>query len=115
MTLLILGLVLFIGVHVFSVFRDQRQAVITKIGENPYKGIYALVSFAGIGLMVIGMRGVEPVYLWAAPRLGPQGDRRTDDYQLYFDNRIHTADQYQTPDPPPNVVGRDPLGRCPLT
>ena len=70
MTLLILGLVLFIGVHVFSAFRVQRQAVITKIGEKSYKGIYSLVSFAGIGLIVLGMRGIQPVYLWAAPAWG---------------------------------------------
>ena len=54
MTLLILGLVIFIGTHSFSMARERRAAFIGRIGEGPYKGIYSLLSLAGIVLISIG-------------------------------------------------------------
>ena len=37
MPILILGLVLFLGVHVFTTRRESRAALIARIGEAPYK------------------------------------------------------------------------------
>jgi uncharacterized membrane protein len=54
MTLLILGLVLFLGAHAFSMARGARASVIARIGEGPYKGLYSLVSLAGVVLISIG-------------------------------------------------------------
>ncbi len=54
MTLLVLGLVLFLGIHSFSMARERRAAVIGTIGEGPYKGLYSLLSLAGIVLVSIG-------------------------------------------------------------
>lgn len=54
MTLLVLGLVLFLGTHAFSMARGRRAALIGRIGEGPYKGLYSLVSLAGIVLVSIG-------------------------------------------------------------
>ena len=54
MTLLVLGLIVFLGTHSFSMARNRRAAVIAKIGEGPYKGIYSLLSLAGIVLISIG-------------------------------------------------------------
>ena len=43
MTMLILGLVLWIGVHLFpSVMPGARASLINKLGEGPYKGLFAL-------------------------------------------------------------------------
>jgi uncharacterized membrane protein len=53
-TLLILGLVLFIGIHSFSMARGPRAAIIGRIGEGPYKGLYSLLSLAGIVLVAFG-------------------------------------------------------------
>jgi uncharacterized membrane protein len=53
-TLLILGLVIFLGTHCFSMARERRAAVIGRIGEGPYKGLYSLLSLAGIVLIAIG-------------------------------------------------------------
>jgi uncharacterized membrane protein len=53
-TLLILGLVIFIGIHSFSMARGSRAALIAKTGEGPYKGLYSLASFLGIVLIAIG-------------------------------------------------------------
>lgn len=54
MTLLILGLVLFIGTHAFTMARGPRAAVRARVGEGPYKGLYSLLSLAGIILVSIG-------------------------------------------------------------
>lgn len=54
MTLLILGLVLFLGTHSFSMARASRAALVARIGEGPYKGLYSLASLAGIVLIAVG-------------------------------------------------------------
>jgi uncharacterized membrane protein len=54
MTLLILGLILFLGGHAFTMVRGPRAALIGRIGEGPYKGLYSLVSLAGVVLIAIG-------------------------------------------------------------
>jgi uncharacterized membrane protein len=58
MTLLYIGALLFGGTHLFSIFlpglRDQFKA---RLGEKPWKGLYALVSLAGLVLMIAGYMG----------------------------------------------------------
>jgi uncharacterized membrane protein len=54
MALLVLGLVLFIGTHVFVTLREPRAAVIRGIGEWPYKGAIALISILGVVLIGYG-------------------------------------------------------------
>lgn len=54
MTLLILGLAIFLGTHSFSMARGARAALIARIGEGSYKGLYSLVSVAGIVLIAVG-------------------------------------------------------------
>ena len=53
MTKLIWGMVLFYGVHLLSL-TPLRSTLVSKLGANPYKGIYALISIAGLGLMIWG-------------------------------------------------------------
>jgi uncharacterized membrane protein len=70
MTLLILGLVLFIGVHSTRIVADGwRTATIARIGEKPWKGIYSLLSIAGFVLLVVGYGAARqsPVVLFAPP------------------------------------------------
>jgi uncharacterized membrane protein len=70
MTLLILGLVLFLGTHAFTMARSPRAAVVGRLGEGPYKGLYALVSLAGLVLIVVGFgqyRAGGYVQLWEPP------------------------------------------------
>ena len=54
MTLLVIGLILFLSVHLFSYFRSARGALIARWGEKQYKGIYALISAVGFGLIIWG-------------------------------------------------------------
>ena len=53
MGILILGVVLFIGTHLFAACRSQRAAVIARIGVWPYKGLFSVLSL--VGLIVIGV------------------------------------------------------------
>jgi uncharacterized membrane protein len=67
---LILGLVIFLGVHAFTMQRDQRAAVIGRLGEGPYKGLYTLVSLAGFALIVWGFgayRSSGYIPVWDPP------------------------------------------------
>jgi uncharacterized membrane protein len=67
---LVIGLVIFIGVHVFSSFRALREYLIARIGAGAYKGLYTALSLAGFVLIVIGMGKTETVALWTPPDWG---------------------------------------------
>lgn len=55
MTYLYFGILLFGGLHLFSIlFPALRDGLRQRIGEKPWKGLYALVSLAGLGLMIVG-------------------------------------------------------------
>lgn len=70
MVLLILGLVLFVGVHAFTMARGPRAAVIGRFGEGAYKGAYSLLSLIGIVLISIGYgayRQDDYLQIWTPP------------------------------------------------
>jgi len=70
MTPLILGLVLFLGVHSTRIAAPAwREAQVARIGERSWKGIYALASLAGFVLLVwgYGQARQQPVVLWTTP------------------------------------------------
>ncbi len=70
MTMLVLGLVLFLGVHSTRIVADGwRTRTIARIGEKPWKGLYALASVAGFVLLVwgYGLARHNPVVLWTPP------------------------------------------------
>ena len=55
MAYLILGLVLFLGVHsVRIVAEGWRTRTLARVGEGTYKGIYTALSLLGLGLIVWG-------------------------------------------------------------
>jgi uncharacterized membrane protein len=67
---LILGLVLFLGVHLLTTQRKLRAQVITATGEGGYKLGYTLVSFAGLALIVWGFakyRATGWIDVWYPP------------------------------------------------
>ena len=66
----ILGLVLFLGAHVFVTMRGQRAALIATCGEWPYKALFSLVSIAGLVLIGYGFaryRDAGVIQLWYPP------------------------------------------------
>jgi len=70
MYLLIAGLVIFFGVHIFPTFRTAREKAIQRLGENRYKAGYSLLAVAGFILIVIGVGIAEPVTLWQPAEWG---------------------------------------------
>ena len=70
MTYLILGLIVFLGLHSVRIVADDwRTAQVKRLGENTWKGLYSLLSIAGFGLIVwgFGLARQQPVALWVAP------------------------------------------------
>jgi uncharacterized membrane protein len=70
MIVLVLGLVLFLGVHSVRVFADDwRAAQLAARGEGLWKGVYSLLSLAGLVLIVhgYGLARTAPVELWSPP------------------------------------------------
>jgi uncharacterized membrane protein len=54
LTIMILGLVLFLGAHTLTTRRAARAALISSMGEGGYKFLYSVVSIAGIALIAYG-------------------------------------------------------------
>lgn len=67
---MILGLLLFLGVHTVTTQRELRARVIASTGEGGYKIVYSLVSAAGLGLIVWGFahyRATGWIDVWTPP------------------------------------------------
>ncbi|MDO5624682.1 MAG: NnrU family protein [Pseudomonadota bacterium] len=70
MTLLVLGLVLFLGIHSVRIFAEGwRTHLLSRWGEKPWKAAYSLVSLLGFVLIVWGysLARQQPVYVWSPP------------------------------------------------
>ncbi len=66
----IIGLVVFLGAHVFVSMRGHRAALVAKLGEGPYKGLFSLVSIVGLALIGYGFaryRAEGLIPLWYPP------------------------------------------------
>ncbi len=69
--ILVAGLAVFIGVHVFITRRDARGRLIAKIGGPAYKIAFSVLAVAGLALIVVGFaryRGAGWVDVWSPPR-----------------------------------------------
>ncbi len=70
MSILILGLVLFLGIHIFTTLRAPRAAIIGRLGEGPYKGLYSAVAGLGLVLIIWGFsryRDAGYIQIWHPP------------------------------------------------
>ena len=70
MSYLVLGLVLFLGVHSVRIVADGwRTQMRARLGELPWKGLYSLVSALGLALIVwgYGLARQQPLVLWVPP------------------------------------------------
>ena len=70
MGMLILGLLVFLGVHSTRIVADGwRTAMLRRLGENGWKGLYALLSIVGLGLVIwgFGLARQQPTALWSPP------------------------------------------------
>ena len=70
MTILILGLVIFLGMHSIRIFADDsRTALRARFGVLGWKAGYSIISLVGFVLIVVGygMARQQPVVLWVPP------------------------------------------------
>jgi uncharacterized membrane protein len=70
MTYLVLGLLIFLGVHSVRILADDwRTRIRARIGALPWKVFYSLLSVIGFGLIVwgFGQARQQPVQLWSPP------------------------------------------------
>ncbi|MBU3725394.1 MAG: protein NrnU [Burkholderiaceae bacterium] len=70
MTLLLIGLILFIGTHSLRIVADGwRTQMVTRLGAMPWKGLISVLSLVGFILIVKGYAAARaaPVLLWQSP------------------------------------------------
>ena len=65
MLLLVLGVLLWSGTHLFVALSVQRRAaLIAQIGAGPYKAAFSLVLVAALVMIVLGWRSTPPTSVW---------------------------------------------------
>jgi len=70
MTLLLVGMLLFIGAHSVSIVAPAwRDGMAARLGEKSWKGLYAAISLAGFVLLILGYSAARqaPVVLYVPP------------------------------------------------
>lgn len=75
MLLLILGLSIFIAIHLLPTSPDLRRGLTRRLGEGPYKGLFSLVALLGFALIVYGYHKVQVhpgknPQIWTPPAWG---------------------------------------------
>ena len=66
---LIIGLIVFLGAHIFVTFRDKRAAAMARLGVG-YRAVFALVALLGLVLIVYGYgqyRAHGWIQIWSPP------------------------------------------------
>lgn len=72
MMLLIVGLILFLGIHLLPTSPEARAGFRERLGEGPYKAVFSLISLIGLVVIVLGYHkmqlhpGKNPI-LWDPP------------------------------------------------
>jgi uncharacterized membrane protein len=70
MTVLVIGLLVFLGSHSVRIFADGwRTRQLANVGESKWKVLFSIVSAVGFVLIIwgYGLARTDPVYLWAPP------------------------------------------------
>ena len=70
MTLLILGLVLFIAIHLLPTFSRQRKLLIGRLGHVPYLALFSIISLIAFLLIIYGYGAAERTLLWQPLSIG---------------------------------------------
>ena len=67
MTLLIIGIIVFLGVHLLPTVADLRTQLVSSLGEAGYKGAFSLLSLASLALLIYGFATAPVVQIWSPP------------------------------------------------
>jgi uncharacterized membrane protein len=73
MSLLFAGIILWFVAHSFpAIAPDRRGALVAKLGEQPYRGVFSLVIVLSLVMMVFGWKNATPSAIYVPP-MGPGG------------------------------------------
>ena len=67
MTVLIIGIVAFLGLHLVPTLPGLRERLVARLGEGAYKGLFALLSIAAFILLVYGFAKAPVIQVWPPP------------------------------------------------
>ena len=67
MTLLIIGIVVMIGIHLVPAFPDVRERLIGQLGQNGYRLLFSVVSTLGLVLLIYGFAKAPVIQIWSPP------------------------------------------------
>jgi uncharacterized membrane protein len=67
MTLLIVGIVVFLGLHLVPTVPGVREKLVSRLGENGYKALFSLLSVAAFVLLVYGFAKAPVIQVWSPP------------------------------------------------
>lgn len=67
MTLFLVGLIVFLVVHLVPTFPDFRASLIGRFGEKAYQALFSIVSLAAFVLMIYGYGQAPYVEIWWPP------------------------------------------------
>jgi uncharacterized membrane protein len=67
MTLLIIGIIAFLGLHLVPTLPGVRGRLVARLGEGPYKGLFALLSIATFIILVYGFAKAPVIQVWSPP------------------------------------------------
>ncbi len=67
MAWLIVAALVWIGIHIGIAGTSLRGAIVARIGEKPFRGLFSLLSVAGISFLVRSWHGAPTTLLWTAP------------------------------------------------
>lgn len=59
MLLLIIGLIVFLGIHLLPTVPDLRNGLADRFGANAYRIVFSLISIAGFALIVVGYHKLQ--------------------------------------------------------
>ena len=68
MALLAAGMTFWVVVHMFPAYAPgRRAALVGRVGENPYKGVFSLLSLLALVIIVFGWKRAVPTAVYAPP------------------------------------------------
>lgn len=65
--IVVLGIVLFVGVHVVPMMPDGRAALVGRLGEGAYKAAFSALAVVGLIGAIVAYRFTPYVPLWPSP------------------------------------------------
>jgi uncharacterized membrane protein len=70
MLILLLGIIIFLGVHTLTTFREARASLIVRFGTHRFKSLYSTLALLGLVLIIVGFsqyRAAGLIQVWDPP------------------------------------------------